>query len=83
MICDLCKEEIETKKEKYVHVEDYDGQEIVRDIWCHLQCFRKAMNRDLKLLEQQAQAMLSKANGIFNSEQFKEFFPEEEKGVRI
>ena len=79
MICDLCKKEINTKKEKYVHVEDFDREKKVNEIWCHLQCFKKAMNRDLTNLEKQAQMMLRRAGGILNSDSFREIFPQKEE----
>jgi len=78
MECALCKNEIETKKEKYVHVEDYDKEEKIKEIWCHVVCFNKAMNRDLTQMEKQAQMLLSKANNIFESDMFKEMFPDQE-----
>lgn len=79
MKCRFCKKEINTKKEKYVHVEDWNKEEITQEIWSHNQCFKKAMNRDLTTLEKQAQEMLRKAGSIFNSEGFKEMFPEKEE----
>jgi len=66
MICDLCKNEINTKKEKYVHIEDWDKEEIKKEMWMHLACFNKAMNKDLTNLQKQAQEMLNKAGTIFN-----------------
>ena len=81
MICHFCKEEINVKKEKYVHVEDWEKKKIISEIWCHLKCFRKAMNRDLTILEKQAKTMLQKAGNILNSEQFKEAFPQQEEFV--
>lgn len=77
--CHFCKKEINTKKEKYVHVEDWDKEIMIKEIWCHLNCFNKAMNRDLTALEKQAQAMLKKAGSILNSDNFKERFPEKEE----
>jgi len=78
-ICHFCKEEINTKKERYVHVEDWNKERLVEEIWAHLKCFKKAMNRDLTTLEKQAQSMLKKASGIFNSDNFKGMFPEKEE----
>jgi len=77
--CHFCKKEIDTKKEKYAHIEDWEKERLVEEIWAHLKCFKKAMNRDLTALEKQAQEMLKKAGGIFNSDNFKEMFPEKEK----
>ena len=64
-ICNLCKKEIDTKKEKYVHVEDWNKEEKQREIWCHLKCFNKAMNRELNELESQAKSLLNNAGKIF------------------
>jgi len=66
MICDLCKKEIETKREKYTHVEDWDCEKKVSEFWVHVGCFRKAMNKDLTLLEKQAKGYLEKAGVILN-----------------
>ena len=79
MICHFCKKEINTKKERYVHVEDWEKERVIEEIWAHLNCFKKAMNRDLTVLEKQAQGMLKKAGSIFNSDSFKEVFPQEKK----
>ena len=82
MICNLCKKEIIVEEDKYVHVEDYEKEEKKKELWCHYNCFKKAMNKDLNELQAQAQEILSRASNIFNSEQFKEIFPQE-KVVRI
>jgi len=76
MICDLCKKEIATKQERHVHVEDWNKEELDKDIWCHLSCFKKSMNRELKETEKQAKKMLEKASRVLNSDYFKEMFPE-------
>lgn len=81
MICKLCNQEINVKEDKYVHVEDYDKQKLLVEGWFHLQCFKKAMNRELTDMEKKAKAMLGKAGNIFNSEQFKEIFPQQEEYV--
>ena len=65
--CGLCKNPIDTKKEKYVHVEDYDKEKKTNEIWCHYACFKKSMNRDLKELEKKARDMLDMAGGIFEN----------------
>ena len=78
-ICHFCKEEINTKEEKYVHVEDWNKENLIKEIWAHLNCFKKAMNRDLTALEKQAQGMLKKAGSIFNSDNFQEMFPQKEE----
>ena len=75
MICDLCEKEIITKKERYTHVEDWEKEKKLKDFWCHVACFNKAMNKDLTELEAQAKEMLAKAGNIFNriSPQMEEF----------
>lgn len=67
IICSGCKEKVKTKKEKYVHIEDYSCERIIEESWWHLNCFGKAMNRDLTILEKQAAVMLSRANEIYNN----------------
>jgi hypothetical protein len=64
--CDLCKKEIFTKEEKYVHIEDWNKETLIKDMWCHITCFNKAMNRDLTELEKQAKAYLEQAGKIMN-----------------
>lgn len=66
MICNLCKKKISVKKERYVHVEDYDKEKFIKDIWAHLSCFNKAMNRELTDLEKRAKMMLDKAMPILD-----------------
>ncbi len=66
MECNLCKKEIKIKEERYTHVEDWNKEKKVGEFWCHLACFRKAMNRDLTELESQAKKMLTQAGNIFN-----------------
>jgi len=66
MECYLCHKEIKTKEEKYTHVEDWEKEKKLKDFWCHVACFNKAMNRDLTELETQAKVMLAKAGNIFN-----------------
>jgi hypothetical protein len=83
MICNLCKKEIITKKERYVHVEDWNKEIIIKDIWCHLSCFNKAMNRDLTETEKKAKEMLDKASRVLDSDYFKEMFPMKEEVVVI
>ena len=65
--------EIEIKTERYVHVEDWKANELLKNIWCHQNCFNKAMNRDLTQLEKQAQSMLSRAGNMLN-----QIMPQEE-----
>lgn len=78
-ICHFCKDEIKIKKERYVHVEDIHKEKVIEEIWSHLKCFKKAMNRDLTVLEKQAQEMLKKAGNIFNNDNFKGMFPEKKE----
>jgi hypothetical protein len=66
MKCNLCYKEIKTKKERYVNVRDFNKEKLEREIWCHLACFNKAMNRELTELEKQAKDMLGRAGVIFN-----------------
>jgi len=64
-ICNLCGKEIHTKTEKYVHIEDWFNEECLRELWAHLGCFNRAMNRELTDMEKQAQNLLKQAGGIF------------------
>jgi len=66
MICDLCKGEINTKKERYVHIEDYNKEKIEKEMWYHIKCFKKGMNRELTELEKNAKNMLNTAGKVFN-----------------
>lgn len=66
LICNLCLKEIDNKKEKYVHVEDWNKDEIESEIWCHLACFNKSMNRELTEMEIQAKMMLRKTGELMN-----------------
>jgi len=66
MECSLCGKEIKTKKEKYTHVEDWEREKKLKEFWCHISCFNKAMNRELTELEANAKQMLMKAGGILN-----------------
>lgn len=66
MICDLCQKEINTKEERYTHVEDWEKEKRIKEMWVHVVCFRKAMNRNLTELERQAKEMLSRAGSVFN-----------------
>lgn len=79
MICSLCRKEIIKELERYVHLEDYDKGEFVKEIWAHLNCFNKGMNRELNDLQKQAKGMLEKAGQIFQSDQFNEMFPKKEE----
>ena len=77
MICNLCNKEINESNEKYTHVEDFSSNKKVSEFWCHLECFKKAMNRDLTTLELQAKEMLATAGNIFNK-----IMPEKEYTIR-
>lgn len=83
MKCDLCKKQIETKRERYVRIEDYDKEKFVKGLWMHLSCFKKGMNRDLTQMEKQAKDYLERAKRIFDSDMFKEMFPKKEKEYEI
>jgi len=65
-ICRACKRIIYEDKERYTHVENWGFGNCESDAWFHLDCFNKAMNKELTALEKQAQLMLNKASGIFN-----------------
>ena len=64
--CFLCKEKINEKKDRYVHIQDFNRGEKETDKWCHLKCFNKGMNRELTDMEKKAQALLNQAQGIFD-----------------
>jgi len=66
-ICRACGKKIIEKKERYVHNEDWAFGKFEVDSWWHLNCFKRAMNRELTALEKQAQTMLYKAGKIFNT----------------
>jgi len=66
-ICKKCNQEIDTKKERYTHIEDWNCEKMEGDSWWHLKCFGEAMNRELTQLEKQAKFMLGKAGTIFNN----------------
>ena len=65
--CDLCKKEIFTKEEKYVHIEDWNKKDLEGESWWHLNCFKKAMNRDLTILEKEAAKMLVSAKTLYSN----------------
>lgn len=66
-VCAKCHKRIFEGKERYVHIEDWAFAEMEGESWWHLECFKKAMNRDLTLLEEQTVLMLQKAGNIFNN----------------
>jgi len=67
IICKACNKEIETKKERYVRVEDWRCEKKEVEGWWHLKCYNKSMNRDLTSLEKQAAEMLKKASAIYSN----------------
>ena len=66
-ICKGCKKEINEKFERYTHIEDWAYENMETDSWWHLNCFGKAMNRELTTLEKQAALMLNKAGRVFDN----------------
>jgi len=66
IVCDLCHALIRTDKEKYVHVEDWKEEKMIKEMWCHVMCFNKAMNRELQEVEKQAKDMLARCGGIMD-----------------
>lgn len=66
MKCGLCKKQINTLMEKYVHLEDWEKENVVKEIWCHRQCFNKEMNRDLTDVEKKAAGMLNQLQPLLN-----------------
>ena len=66
-ICAACKKKIDERFDRYTHLEDWAYEKMEGDSWWHLECFKKAMNRDLTALEKQAAKMLNKAGVIFNN----------------
>lgn len=72
--CFLCKLKINPKKDRYVHIQDYNKGKKESDRWCHLQCFNKGMNRDLNDMEKRANNLLSMAEGIFGKLGAKEVY---------
>ena len=84
MICELCKLEIKTQKERYVHVEDFEQEKLVKDIWCHLVCFNKSMNKnkeELEKLREQSEHLISL--GMSKINQLNLMFPQKEKEFQI
>lgn len=73
MKCRGCNLEIDIKKERYVHIEDWNCEEKVEESWWHLKCYGKSMNRELTALEKKASLMLNLAGNIFKKlpEEFK------------
>ncbi len=65
--CHFCKVTIKTKVQKYVQVCDWNKEEKQTEIWSHLVCFKRAMNRDLTTLERQAHEMLNRAMPLLNN----------------
>ena len=67
MKCELCKNDINERTDKYTHVEDWECEKKLKDIWCHYECFKKAMNKDLKAMQETAKKIIIKAGGILNN----------------
>lgn len=66
MNCDLCHKPIETKKERYTCVQDWDKGNIKKVMWMHLACFGEAMNKELTEVQKQAQDMLKRCGNIMD-----------------
>ena len=64
--CNLCYERIDEKKERYVHVEDWENKKMQKEIWCHLNCFVRGMNKDLNEMERNAKQLLNKATQMLD-----------------
>ena len=79
-ICRKCAGRIDEKRERYTHVEDWYKGKLVGDSWWHVECFAKAMNRDLTEVEKTAAMMLKQAGTLYSNlpEEFKT-----EKTIRI
>ena len=67
LICRACNKKIEIKKDRYTHIEDWNRLKLQGDSWWHVNCFAKAMNRDLTELEKKAELMLNKASLVYNN----------------
>ena len=65
-ICNLCQREIDTKKERYVCVQDWNMEKKIKQLWSHLACFNQAMNKELTQTQRQAQDMLARCGGILD-----------------
>ena len=66
-ICRRCAGRIDEKRERYTHVEDWNKGKMEGDSWWHVECFKKAMNRDLTALEKHASMMLGKAGTLYQN----------------
>lgn len=65
-ICNLCQREINTKKERYVCVQDWAMEKKIKQIWMHLACFNESMNKELTETQKQAREMLARCGGILD-----------------
>lgn len=73
--CFLCKMKINVRKDRYVHIQDYNKGKKESDKWCHLSCFNKGMKpRELNDMEKRANNLLSMAEGIFGKLGAKEVY---------
>ena len=72
-ICRRCAGRIDEKRDRYTHVEDWNRGSLEGDSWWHIECFKKAMNRELTQLEKTAAMMLNKAGTLYSNlpEEFK------------
>ncbi len=59
--CRLCKQEIEIEIERYVHIEDWNKKDIVKDMWCHLTCYNNSIN-----IQRQGKKIFSRIEGELN-----------------
>ena len=66
-ICRACNKEINEKIERYTHVEDWNCEKVVGDSWWHIDCFKKAMNKELTTLGKQAKMMLDKVGTMYQN----------------
>ena len=65
--CDLCHQDIHEATDKYTHVEDWTCGKKLSDMWVHYECFKRAMNKDLKQMQETAKKIIIKAGGILNN----------------
>ena len=66
-ICRRCNQEIDTKKEKYTHVEDWNCENIEGDSWWHLKCFLESMNKDSTDLQKNVKSIIERAGSIISN----------------
>jgi hypothetical protein len=66
MNCDLCHKPINTKKEKYTCVQDWEKGVMGKVMWLHITCFAAAMNREQTETEEEAKKMLERCGKIMD-----------------